>query len=156
MAILLGFIPWKTLFSVEFRNLFLEYLTSPSLGFIGLIALSIFLIFGVSKTDYRFRFGAIVICSVLTICFVFCLFFCLLTSGIKWTDGSIYNNGSEYLIVEEFDNFVTNSVVEPRVIHTTSPYSAIRKIEIRKDANNDLFGGDSLVYRGKVWHKKTK
>lgn len=151
---MLGFVPWDPLLSIQIRNSVLIFLTSIAGGLIGLFGLILTILIYLKPNKSVPILKILLTGFLIPIAFFFIIV--LLLPNFKWQDTSVYRNGDDYLVAQTFEGFVTNSIVNPRIIRTTSPYGIIRKVEEQFDLTitDDRFDGDDVIYQGKTWHKE--
>jgi hypothetical protein len=151
---MLGFVPWEPLLSIQIRNNVLIFFTSSLGELVGLFGLILTLLV------YLERYKHITILKVLlagSLMFIILFFVTeLLMPAFDWKDKSVYRSGNDYLVVQEFDGFVTTSIKNPRVVRTTSPYGMVRLVEEQFNLadNDNRFDGNTIIYEGKTWHKE--
>jgi hypothetical protein len=154
--ILVGFAPWEEILSIQIRNNVLAALASVSMGLLGLLGLSITLIIYVKRNNISFSFLAITLLGFITVISGLMLISTFLLPSFEWKDKDVYRNGSDYLVVQEQETFVTSNETYPRIILTPSPYSMIRRVEeqLNLKSSDDRFGGNQVAYKGKIWLKE--
>lgn len=150
---IVGFVPWESSFPIELKGDTIRFWMGESAGSIGLIILLLLILIVIWNKSFRLKFFLLVPCVILLLCVCFFLFVSLLFPDFKWKDERVYKNGDNYLVQEQFDGFVTSNLTGPRLLMTKSPYSCIRKIEI-KEREFSGFTLDTIKYDGKVWIKQ--
>jgi hypothetical protein len=152
---MLGFIPWEPLLSIQIRSNILNLLTSATMGLSGLFGLVCIVLIFIRRSYKRFDLPATILLLCLLIPIALILITTLVLPAFRWQDTDVYRNDNDYLVVQEFEGFVTSSLRNPRVVRTTSPFALIRKVEEQYELkeNDDRFRGNEVIYQGKIWHK---
>lgn len=145
--------PWESLFLIELKGGTVRFWMGPTGGSIGMVALLLLILIKIWNRNFKMKFFVLVPCSLLLIGACCFLFLSLVLPDFKWEDELVYKNGSDYLVQEQFNGFVTSNLTGPRLLMTKSPYSCIRKIEV-KEKEFDGFARDTVSYAGKVWVKE--
>ncbi len=152
---IIGFIPWESLLSIQIRNDILISLTSFSMGLAGLLGLICTVLINIIHNKKRFSKIAMLLLPCLLIPIALVLIVNLLLPTFKWQDTDVYRNGNDYLVVQEFEGFVTSNLRNPRIVRTTSPYGIIRIVEEQQELkNDDRFRANEVFYNNKTWHKE--
>jgi hypothetical protein len=136
VLIILGFTPWENWLPIQIMDSTLTLLTSGSTGLVGLFGLTCCII------------------AYLPIGLLFVLN--LSTPTFGWKDESVYSNGNDYLVIQEFEGFVTSNLSNTRLIRTKSPFSMIRVVEedYKLNDNDSRFNKNVVIYEGKIWQKE--
>jgi hypothetical protein len=154
LLLVLGFTPWDRWFSLDTDNELLSWLIDPLAGLLGLaIAIAISAHY-INKSKNRYAVLIVILLRILLIPIALLETVALILPDYRWHDKEVYKNSNDYIVIQEFENFVTNSDVYPRMLLTKSPYNIIRRIEGTHDTLHDYrFGSDYLRYKGRIWRK---
>ena len=149
----MGFMPWEKLLSIQIIDTTLNWLTSFTVGLAGLTGLLGFGLNWVGRNlkQYALLVKGIMICLI-TLISLFTIF-TLVVPNFEWKDAYAYRSGYDYLVVQEFEGFVTSNLRNSRVVRTKYPNASVRPIEEQFEVkvNDDRFGRDSVYYEGKIW-----
>jgi hypothetical protein len=156
VLIILGFTPWENWLPIQIMDSTLTLLTSGSTGLVGLFGLTCCII-AYLKINSRKSSGliiALLFCLLIPIGLLFVLN--LSTPTFGWKDESVYSNGNDYLVIQEFEGFVTSNLSNTRLIRTKSPFSMIRVVEedYKLNDNDSRFNKNVVIYEGKIWQKE--
>ncbi len=156
LMVILGFFPWEQVLPIQIINAKLRFLTSITFGLIGVLGLIIIVLFflrAIKNVLSQIVFAVLVFLLTPIICFIVLGF---IIPDFYWQDDRIYKNGNDYIVLEEFDGFVTSNLSAPRLVRTKNPNAGIRIIEekIQLTLPNNKFGGNEFVYKGKTWRKQ--
>jgi hypothetical protein len=155
---LLGFIPWEHLFSIQINNNTIACLTDFPMGLLGLFGLLCTTIICLMRSKKRFSIALSILLGILSIPIACGMILNFIIPTFRWYDKEIYRNANDYLVIQEQETFVTSNLTYPRVIRTTSPYRMIRIVEEQLNLKNydSRFQGNVITYKGKTWRKEPK
>jgi hypothetical protein len=155
---LLGLVQWESWFNIDIRNRTLQNLVDGELAFSGIF---LFVCIGfplILNRTRGFLQG-----------FLFLLFpFILLVSGSiwlvvlfmpadQWDDKYVYQNGDDYIVVEEMTEEFLGNDPYIRLVRTNSPNDMIRIIEdaVRMYPSDDTYekGSSEINFANKTWRK---
>jgi hypothetical protein len=152
---ILGLTPWERIFPISFGSGLLFFLTSNSIGWLGVAGVIVITIRRLNRSEKRYTGVAGMLLGILLIPIVLCELLAFILPDYRWHDSEIYRKGNEYLIIQDFQNFTTNTDVYPRVLHTTYPYIPIRLVKEKHELSDIYaFKGNVLTYKGERWHKE--
>ncbi len=71
----------------------------------------------------------------------------ILFPDFKWQDTSVYQCDDDYIVIQNFDGFVTTDVTSLRMVRTKSPFGMIRIVEqmIILPIDENAFDGDKVT-----------
>lgn len=147
----LGLIPWEAWLAIEIRTPWL-HLCAIGLGSLfALVSLSVMSLLR-RKNAWSAVLGMFLAAFTL-FPLAAMIFFSFLFPDFRWQDSAVYKNNDQYLVKQEYESFVTNSDVAPRILLTSSPYGMFRKIKIVPILDIDP-QKDHIIYNGKMWEKQ--
>jgi len=125
LMIIMGFMPWEKLLSIQIINTTLNWLKSFTVGLAGLTGLLGFGLNWVGRNlkQYALLVKGIMICLI-TLISLF-MIFTLVVPNFEWKDAYAYRSGNDYLVVQEFEGFVTSNLRNSRVVRTKYPNASI-------------------------------
>jgi hypothetical protein len=152
---LLGLVPWEALLPIQIMNGVLRLLTSTALGLFGLAGLlfTLLISFMLYKPPFALPAAILLSIAILPVSAIFAA--SLVLPDFEWKDTAVYQNGNDYMVVQEQEAFVTTSGQKRRVLRTTSPNGMVRRVEewvAPRDV--ELFNGSVVLYEGKRWDKQ--
>lgn len=158
VIMILGFVPWEYLFSIQINNHTIAWLTDFPMGLLGLLGILCTAIIYLMRSKRRFSIALSILLGILSIPLGCGLILNFMIPTFHWYDKDVYRNGNDYLVIQEQETFVTSNETYPRVIRTTSPYGMIRVVEeqINLKSYDDRFQGNVITYKGKSWQKEQK
>ena len=159
VVMLLGFIPWEHIFSIQINNSTLAWFTDFPMGLFGLFGLlCTTIIICIRHRKNRFSIALSMLLGFLAIPVGFAMILNFILPTFNWYDTGVYRNGNDYVVIQEQETFVTSDLTYPRVIRTTSPYSMVRIVEdqINLKGNDSRFQNNVITYEGKTWRKESK
>lgn len=155
---ILGLIPWESWFSIEIRNNTLQNLADGELAFSGIF---LFVCIGFPMMLNRTRgflqgFLFLLFSFVLLISGSIWIFSFFLPSS-KWSDEYVYQNGSDYVIVQILEAGFMDVDGAWRIVRTASPTDMIRTLEdtqvIQKNDNIYNDRKTEITFANKTWYK---
>ncbi|MET3981130.1 hypothetical protein ABIB62_003648 [Mucilaginibacter sp. UYP25] len=148
--------PWESIFPIQIVNQTLKSMTNGVTGMIGLLGVCCTLYIFV-KDESRITSLLKVMGGISSLLILLLMGIALITPSFDWKDNGVYRNGEDFIVVQEQETFVTTSIVYPRLIRTTSPYSMIRFVEEKYQLKDDVFLKDSaLVFKGLTWRRESQ
>lgn len=154
LVTLLAFLPWESIFSVEFKPDYFQRVVVGGIGLGGFFILLCIVMFSLLRYDRWFSGLAVLVipCFLMLVAFLFVLN--LIAPNANWQDEAVYRSGNDYIVLESIEY---KDLIESRIIRTTAPYNKLRRVEELRflSADDNWFVGDNIRYKGKLWYKQT-
>ncbi|MES2110303.1 MAG: hypothetical protein V4577_16210 [Bacteroidota bacterium] len=155
ICLLIGLIQWDSWFSLEIRN---EILHDLAYGWLAFAALFLLICFALGRLSKMIKGWLLRI-----LFFTFSLSIALFLSGwlfIKilppgdWKDIYIYQNGDDYLVVQNMVDYRMEDADYWRLVRTSHPEAMIRVIEEQKlypQGEPFSAGKNEVAFSNKIW-----
>ena len=155
ICLLIGLIQWDSWFSLEIKNEILYNLAYGGLAFGSLFLLICIGLRRLTKMMKGWLLRILFFTFSIAVAFLGWLFIKILPPG-DWRDIYIYQNGNDYLVVQNMVDYMIEDDDYWRLIRISHPEAMIRIIEEKKELYPQgepySMGKNEVTFSNKIWH----